>query len=279
MGSLTNSALNSFNACPRKFHHQYNLRRVPVREAPALSFGRMAHEALEVWWTKSPEAAIAAVESFDMQADEKSKLWASISEYHPILSAIEVREVISEEKFSMTLPDGTVFEGKADKVIVLRNGERVLIEHKTTSEKIVGWGAYWQRLVMDSQLAIYAKALDCTRIYYDVIGKLQIRPKKDETPADFRKRCLETIRAEREEYYQFREIVRTNEEAASAWADVEQRAIMLATNRSLDIWPRISTACRSIYGTCPYLEVCAGMAKIDDDNLFRTKEAAHEELA
>jgi PD-(D/E)XK nuclease superfamily len=278
VGSVTNSALNSFNACPRKFHHQYNLKRVPVREAPALSFGRMAHEALEAWWKHGPAQAIELVKSLEMQPDEKAKLYAAIANYEPPFSPEACDEVITEQKFTMTLPDGTIFEGKAD-LIVVRKGVRILIEHKTTSEKIVGWGAYWQRLVMDSQLAIYAKALNCTQIYYDVIAKLQIRTKKDETPADFLARCIETTKAEHDEYYQFREIVRTDEEAQNAWNDVEQRAIMLAHNRSLDIWPRISTACRSIYGTCPYLEVCAGMAKIDDDNLFRTKEGAHEELA
>ena len=169
--------------------------------------------------------------------------------------------------------------GKVDGLLRKKSdGTMWILEHKTTSEEIRGFGPYWQRLSIDHQISYYILATGAQGVLYDVLRKPAIRPCRGESFDEFGQRCIETIGADPERYYQFREIHRTTDDIREAAGDLWQQAQLLGLAQKQQFFPRNSGACRSIYGLCPFLDVCTGRARIDDDSLFRTKTSAHEEL-
>lgn len=169
--------------------------------------------------------------------------------------------------------------GKVDGLLRRKSDDTLwVLEHKTTSEEIRGFGPYWQRLSIDHQISYYILATGAQGVLYDVLRKPAIRICRGESVDEFQQRCTETIGADRERYYQFREIHKTSDDIREAAGDLWQQAQLLGLAQKQAFFPRNSGACRSIWGMCPFLDVCTGRARIDDDSLFRTKTAQNEEL-
>jgi len=170
-------------------------------------------------------------------------------------------------------------KGMVDGLLRRRSdGALYVLEHKTTSEEIQGFGPYWQRLSIDHQISFYMLATGASGVLYDVLRKPLLRPRGRESMDDFAARCSETIGAEHEKYYQFREVRKTAADMQEAAADLWQQAQLLGHSEKHSFYPRNSGACRGLYGTCPFLDVCTGAARIDDDVMFRSKTATNEEL-
>lgn len=287
MQRVSASSLACFRACPRKYQHQYINWRTPVRESSALSFGRAWHAVLERWWSQSPEAAITwlVTEAENISPEDGARLAAMLSFYRPPRHEYEVEAVETEFCLPIPNPDtgrrmrGYELVGKLDVRARKRSdGSPRVIEHKTTSEEILGFGPYWQRMAIDHQVSIYTLATGAAAVLYDVARKLSIRLcGKDEfaatsrkiTPSEaFQQRCEAEIEAEPTKYYAFRELVKTGDDLAEASADLYQQVQMLHSCRRMGTWPRNSSACRGLFGTCPFLDVCTGRASLDDTSLF-----------
>lgn len=172
-----------------------------------------------------------------------------------------------------------LLSGKVDGLLRRRDDGSVwVLEHKSTSDEIRGFGPYWQRLQVDSQVAFYVLAHGAAGVLYDVLRKPVLKPRGNETMDQFTWRCQEAIAEDRERYYQFREVRKTAADIRDAAEDLWQQAQMLGHSRRFGFFPRNSNSCRSLWGNCPFLDVCTGAARIDDEDLFRSKVAIHEEL-
>jgi hypothetical protein len=62
------------------------------------------------------------------------------------------------------------------------------------------------------------------------------------------------------------------EELAEAQTDLYDHAKTLRDAQRLGRFPRNTDSCRSLYGACSCLDVCTGMARLDDDALFCDRE-------
>lgn len=103
---------------------------------------------------------------------------------------------------------------------------------------------------------------------------LQTRP---ETPEEYGQRCLEAIAENPDRYYARGVVVRLEADEREAAADNWNTAGQMREAKRLNIYPRNPDSCISWSRECDYLNVCAGMAAIDDPVLFQ-HEAAHVEL-
>jgi hypothetical protein len=176
----------------------------------------------------------------------------------------------------------------------------VIVEHKTASEDIGPGTPYWRKLRMDGQVSGYFLGADAIGFpaeacLYDVLGKLSIRPYKatpaedrkfkkdgtlyanqraeDETPEEFRARCIDAICLEPDSYYRRGEVVRLAAESEEALFDDWQTAQQIHESSRRGRFPRNPDACMKWGRACDYFDVCAGEASISD--AFRFRQSAH----
>jgi hypothetical protein len=105
---------------------------------------------------------------------------------------------------------------------------------------------------------------------------LQSRP---ETPEEYGLRCLEAIAENPDRYYARGVVVRLESDEREAAFDTWNTATQMREARRLNIYPRNPDSCVNWGRECDYLNVCAGMADINDPLFFRFEEDVHEELA
>jgi len=297
--NLTSSSLSAFRDCARKYYYQYVLGRVKVAEAPALAFGHVTHGALEQWWLNGNNAMAAwlGANCADMQPQDAANLAAMLKHYDARNAHLRDKYTVLDVEMQFTIPiinpetgrpmRQYQLQGKVDGLLQDKaTGARWVLEHKTTSDEIIGFGTYWQRLAVDHQVSFYVIATSAVGCLYDVLRKPKLKiSKADEKAAAggnaadaYMQRVSEAIAAEPEKYYQFREVVKTDDDIAEAKADLWHQAHMLAECEKQQRFPRNSGSCRSFYGTCQYLGVCTGQACIDDPSQFRSKSSTNEEL-
>ena len=198
-----------------------------------------------------------------------------------------------------------VNEGVIDR-IVMDDGRHKILETKTTVDDIAPDSDYWRLLSIDPQISNYylgATALGYTveSCIYDVIRKPSLRPYKatplearkytkdgklyanqrenDETPEEYYNRLCIDIAQDADKYYARQEIPRSKSDLSEAMFDTWHTAQTIHFYELKDKWPRNTNSCVTTYGKCPYLNVCLGMASIEDEALFKKVEDVHPELA
>jgi len=295
---VTASSLATFRDCARRYHYSHILQRVRQTESHALQFGKLMHAALAAWWQDGPTAAVAYLTGIADQVApvDAAKIAAMLRYYDPpradyTMEAIE-HEFVVPIRNPVTGRSMRAYRlgGKVDGLVRDVSGHRWILEHKTTSDQVIGFGPYWQRLAIDHQITLYAAAHDARGVLYDVLRKPTLKLcKKDEyaakcthgvkSPEDvYRERCEAKAKAHLAEVYQFRPVHFTDQDLTEARTDLWQQCQILRRCERDGFWPRNSGSCRGFYGLCPYLDVCTNRASLDDDTLFRTKESANEEL-
>ena len=183
--------------------------------------------------------------------------------------------------------------GKLDAIVRELTGHRRIgiVEHKTSSDDITPGSSYWKQLRMDGQVSGYFVGADALGFpaefcLYDVLGKPTLRPYKvglkrkvDETPDEFRLRCMTAIAEAPDCYYRRGEVVRLEAEAAEALFDDWQTAVQMREAQRLGRFPRNPDACMKWGRACDFFDVCAGEASIDDPLRFRRSDHVSPELA
>jgi hypothetical protein len=291
MEILSKSRIEKFRACPRRYQFEYVDGRVPVGKARPLKLGIAWHGAMEVYWRDGREPAIQWLidQAEGLDEIDTARLVALLRHYSP---PVELYDVVSiEESFegAIRVPGrarslrGMRYGGRIDGLLRRRDtGALWLLEHKTTSDQIAGWGEFWQRLNLDAQTSwylLYARRAE--GVLYDVVRKPLLRPSKADdvwaatqkvavTDA-FLERVSKEIAANPGEFYQCREIRKTPDDLDEAAADLADYAVSIRRCRRAGRFPRNTDSCRGLYGACPYIEVCSGAARLEDSTLFEDR--------
>ena len=196
--------------------------------------------------------------------------------------------------------------GKVDLLLKEKGtGRTVLCEHKTASEDVRPGSEYWRRLRMDGQVSVYftgAAALGhpVDACLYDVLKRPLLRPYRatpveerkytkdgalyktqrlvDETPEDFRARCMAHIAENAGDYFARGEVVRLDGEVDDAITDLWQLGRTLQENKLAGRFPRNPDQCSRFGRTCPYFSACTGEGSLDDPSLFKRLTDVHPEL-
>ena len=205
---LTNSCLNCFKSCRRKFYFAYEKGWRPICEIETLRFGEIIHFGID--------AMAKYLTLAEIETEVRSRYEFSESELKTLPDANNaitklryecetaicllkgywsawwestVQIIQSESVFNLPIinPEtgGTsrTFEqgGKRDRLAKLPDGRLALVETKTTSENIEPGSDYRNVLGLNSQICMYfeayqAEGIDVETTLYDVIKKPSIRP-------------------------------------------------------------------------------------------------------
>lgn len=300
LGRLTDSMCRSFRTCPRKCFYSYELRRRPRVKADALTRGTSVHAWLEEFW----KGNIAPVVHADPY--ERARIEAMVDGYRARWGKPDGVEAVEQEFLVPLVNPATgaasktfAHAGKVDAIAII-DGDRYVVEHKTSSEDIGAGSNYWKKLRLDSQVSGYLRAVEAVGVLYDVLKVPQIRPYRatptesrkytkdgrlyanqrdvDESPEDFGIRCAEAIMESPDDYYQRGVVVRLEDESEEAAADLWMVGRSIADARRLNRWPRNPGACFNYNRPCDYFDVCTGADYINNDVVFETTEE-HQELS
>ena len=285
---ISYSDTTAWQRCPRYYLHRCVFRRVPVRESTALRVGTAWHTAMESYWTDGggkPAAAKALQEcAADIDEVDCARLAAMLEHYAPPVERYEVRGI--EQRLDMPIIDpdsgkrlrGVSFRGIADLVLWDKDRrELVIVDHKTTSSQVIGFGPFWQGLTINRQLTWYRQAVGAHCVIYDAAKKPNYKPSAEDRKVAgggdvleaFRTRVSSIIAAEPEAWYQWREIRLTDDEICNAMRDLCAVVYQIRQAHQHNRWPCAPGQCVTRYGDCEYLDVCSGRARLDDDASFR----------
>lgn len=319
MTLITSSSLKTARSCLRKYAYAYEQGYRSLLEAGTVRFGKLVHLGLEAWLrTWFLGHVLAAIELANADVWERARARALLigysmrwkhdpEEYETIEVEPKFDAILAHPRSSRakTIRVG----GKLDGVLGVLSGpqgkkvqvEKLLIEHKTSSEDIRPGSDYWRRLRMDAQISLYydgARSLghEVVGCLYDVIGKPTLRPLKatpvesrkytkegklyanqrdvDETADEYEARLLEAIAEDPDRYYQRAIVVRLDGELDDSRLDAWQTARLLREPYR----PRNPDACMQFGHACAYLPVCSGEARLDDQTRFRLLPDVHPEL-
>lgn len=231
---LSNSAIQCFKSCRRAYELKYIEGVVPAVSAEPLERGKGYHEKVEM---------ILRGDDFDMD-DPKTDAMALAFRtlIKPKLGKVEA----VEEWFEKPLLDGVII-GRCDGR--LEDGR--LLEHKTTSNPLDE--SYIFGLQNDEQILTYMWAYDTNRILYTVCKTPTIRLKKDETPEDFRARCLDWYFEDTEHKIGTIDVYRSPEEVAEFSHDLEK---MVREIDKCDNFYRCPGSCMRWNRPCEYMSIC-----------------------
>lgn len=206
--TLTNSSINTFMECPRKYDLTYRQGLRPEREADYFRIGGAYHLAQEVYaQTGAADKAVLAIyKNYENPPEHVAEDEALLDKwYYEATTCVclfrgwlwwygegggfEVIE--AEQVFSVAIRSPETGaptprfrrEGKIDKIVRLPDERVAVLEHKTSSEDITPGSDYWWRLKIDSQPSGYFVAARDRRItihtvLYDVSRKPTIRPEQ-----------------------------------------------------------------------------------------------------
>lgn len=200
--------------------------------------------------------------------------------------------------------------------VLLMDGRRILVDHKTTSEDISDpTSPYWRQLVVESQpthymLLEWLNGIKADSAMWDVVRKPQISPKKlsraDQQSVGIRKQyfgvavsyesLLELGQTERETlemyearlshdctherpqwYFQRRPVPRLDSDLHEYATDLWGHSQELLHARREKRHPRNSGACMLYHSPCQFLGICSGYDTPDSEN-WAPKLQVHSEL-
>jgi hypothetical protein len=200
-----------------------------------------------------------------------------------------------------------VLAGKIDAIVKdIVTDQISVLEHKTTREDISNpVSNYWAKLSQDPQITGYYLAgeqlgYNIKNIIYDVIGKPTIKPytatpvedrryKKtgelyanqrdtDESQTEYALRLRQSIIETPSRYYQRKDIPRIDTDIVEYLSDMWAVAKQIMHSREEQFYPRRANQCFN-YGRCPFFDVCAKCASLEDEAMFTKIETKNPELA
>lgn len=232
---LSNSRIQMFKSCRRKYQLKYVENVVPVQSAEALERGKSYHEKVEM---------LLSGKMFEFD-DPKTDAMALAFQKH-IMPQIGKVEAV-EEWFERLLPNGNVLVGKCDGR--LSNGK--ILEHKTTSADLDE--AYIASLQNDEQILTYMWAYGVNEILYTVCKTPTIRLKKDESDDDFRQRCFEWYDTDTDMKIGTINVYRDPDEVAEFAEDLNAIADEID---NCERFYRVPSHCMKWNRPCEYMGIC-----------------------
>jgi len=290
---LSHSEIVSFLTCNRLHYFSYRLRREPRVTAAPLLVGRRVESIIkQLWLGETPDLS-------ELPPEERA-----LCKAYPIWwrhHTLRVKRV--DIPFQVEIA-GVMYVGEFDGDGEDK-GEEIIVELKTTSEDIGIAAPYWRRVAqVDPQVTTYlmaarAQGRKLRRVVYDVIRKTSLERAKatpvdkrkytkvtkanpvsrlyenmrehDETDDEYELRVLEDIAEKPEKYFQRHDIVRYEDEHQAHMRDVAGNVRLMQLVESMPEAPRNVNSCFKWGRICPYLPVCLGEDRIDNNALYQDR--------
>lgn len=272
---VTNSSIQTYQTCQRKYHYAYNLLLKPKIENKNFLVGTKIHKQLENYYADG-SLALKVPEN-----KEEAIISGALNAYSKKYSRDEFKNYIGERVFTIEIPGTPVaVKGRKDAIVTL-NEETVLLEYKTTSKDLE---AFKEQVDLDPQPLMYAWAHFMEHhevlngVLYRVVRKPLIRLKKDETEDQFYQRIIAEYETNPDKYlYTFKKYI-TLDELKLFQGEI---AVLIAQMEQIRaIWPRNMASCFNYNSMCPYYPLCQ-KRDLDEGtvkSLYTKKTQMHEEL-
>jgi hypothetical protein len=102
---------------------------------------------------------------------------------------------------------------------------------------------------------------------------------RDETPEEFEARLTEEVASNPDKYYQRGEVVRLEADELEAQQDAWQLTRAMREGELAEAFPRNPDSCLRFGRTCGYLDICTGVASLEDTSRFEQVDNIHPELS
>lgn len=310
---LTNSEINCYRVCPKKWDFTYRQLRIPKQTAEPLYFGSAIGLGIDDIWEGKTDILTNFRNYIDRMGESHKKQLlmakgeAMLAGYRKMHNPDEWELIASEMKVSMDVDGYATYRGMLDKVARFKaDGCLYVIDHKTTIDDVQDPLAnFWIELMINPQPTGYQLALEHkfgeeVRIMWDAIRKhgsrgpkmkQGIKQKMTESDEDWALRKIDSTESwpeytdrlykdyteNQSQYYKRKQIGRTKDDHETWKAEFIANAASIANAKVIGTFPRVSSSCRKFGSVCPYASVCSGLESIDSDN-FVTKENRHPEL-
>lgn len=254
MNTYSHSRINCFKQCPMMFKYKYIDKLEPLGTREALNIGKAFHYGLE---KKSSDAALEYMEREELFTDEKAETNKAL-----VLAMIDCylekwgnENTTREIEFRLPLNDHAELLGYIDGLIEEDEGYW-LEEDKTASIINKDYIDKLQFIDQPTRYLLAAEKLGLNKpilgIKYRVIKKPLIRQKQGESVEQFRKRLVDKYKEEQDDYIFEFTLTRTKEELEECRLDLLQD---IETIESTKRFTKSLGGC-SMYGRCPYMELC-----------------------
>ena len=152
-----NTSISMFQECRKKYYWRMIRHLEPVTVSSALTFGGCIHEALDIYYTKGIDEAIAEFgETYkDREGDEKRTVENGVKllKWYAKVYANEPFKVLAKPEMGFVIPltDDILYGGRMD-LPVEWDGQLWVMEHKTASGLTPNWFRQW---TLDKQATGY----------------------------------------------------------------------------------------------------------------------------
>ena len=194
-----------------------------------------------------PLLAQAEGDQLDWLKKDMAQSMGIVIAYTSIFPQDEFEEVFPEYEAIKPL-NGGMFKGIIDGK-VRKDGEIVLLEHKTTSEKNIY--KYIDQLALDDQATGYIWLTDAKAVFYNIIKKTAFR---QATWESIDKYCVRIIKDYKEnpEKYVYRTVVYKSKRDIEQWIE-ETKQVIKDMETCTAFYPTKRCA---LYGACEYIPLC-----------------------
>ena len=285
MLTITNSTMQTFLTCERKYFINQVKGYFPKRQAEHVSTGVMFHKAMEIWAESDRETAVAHIKDamgivFKANSENAEfDVYKLIAQEAVIVGMIEgypypVSDVVGAEIEFDTEYMGYCLRGKVDGEYK-RGGINYLFDYKTKGslDRVTDQ----ELLKRNFQATFYLNVLNrlCGAEYdaleFIFIRRPSIRQKQKEGSDAYARRVVKDYK-ERPEFY-YRKAVAHRDTSSNGWMiNLMQHIEHLAHCYEYSFWPMRETSC-GMYGRCPYLPICNQVDGWED--LFDMKGPDH----
>lgn len=308
----TTSMVKCFKQCRKKYFLEYVEELKPIQTPAALHLGTLYHRGLELLLQGMDIPDIG----LSLEADQRNHCLDMAVDYDPIPAGIAFEMVKAfylesgyqnwkinkvEEKFEVSTGYGKRLVGKIDAIMV-HEGKKLLVEHKTTSRWASDGAEYLHGLLWDEQSTNYLYAYrelygePAAGIMYVIVEKPTIKPllatpvekrkykqdgtiygnqrEEDETPEEYLKRVAAWYMEKSRVHIHF--VYRTPADIDAQIEDLNLTFKDMAECEKNETYYRNPGACSIL--DCPYRPKCLDNVP-DTDCLFVRKKAKNEELA
>ena len=155
----SNSSVNTYKACPRKYRYHYSEFNRPTKTSTAMRLGNLVHEAFaySLQGQASIKEAQAYIDTCFVYAEEQAKAREIVAYYAPLIGfdgVIQAYQIGTkrciEKRFEVKI-GGVSIMGYIDAIIDDGKGNIVLVDWKTRGQLLDN-----EQIALDNQLYMYA---------------------------------------------------------------------------------------------------------------------------
>jgi len=287
MLKISNSSINIYRSCPKKYHWKYIEGLTPYKKSTALTLGSIVHTAFDMYYNNFSEHDVS--EYIVKTADEEiAKADPQVAEdllvakytalgmwmhYPKDLSVFS--EIRPELSLEIKFDRGVKLVLRVDGLVKV-DGKMWVRELKTTG---LSFSQFEKRCETAPQCSTYTLAvrkagIPVEGVIYDFVKKPLLRRHIKESKEQFGKRILLDYKTRPNFYYKRHYSYRSQENLDLFEEDLKLTVKAIKSKRIG--WPRNPDACWNFNSACPYMPICF---QKDPDNLtidlFFVKGASH----